>query len=158
MPHEDSPSIALFQPEIPGNTGALMRLAACMDVELHVIEPAAFRLDDKALKRAGMDYAELAALHRHLDWNAFDAWRRGAGRRLVLFTTRAQDGLWNASFRPGDILLFGRESSGAPQEVHDAADLRLRIPMAQGMRSLNLALAASMALGEALRQQAAKRD
>lgn len=147
----DDVRIALFQPDIPGNTGAILRLGACLGIAIDVIGPAGFDLSDRALKRAGMDYLETAALVRHDDWAAFEAWRRQTGRRLLLFTTRAALPYTRFAYRPGDVLLFGRESAGAPDHVHQAADERLLIPMPGGGRSLNLALAAAMAAGEALR-------
>lgn len=147
----DDVRIALFQPDIPGNTGAILRLGACLGIAIDVIGPAGFDLSDRALKRAGMDYLEMAALVRHDDWAAFEAWRRQTGHRLLLFTTRAALPYTRFAYRPGDVLLFGRESAGAPDHVHEAADERLLIPMPGGGRSLNLALAAAMAAGEALR-------
>lgn len=152
----DTPTlhIALFQPDIPGNTGAILRLAACLGAVVHVIEPAGFDLSDRALKRAGMDYLEMATMHRHLNWEAFDAWRKTENRRLVLLTTQASTPYTAHEFRANDILLFGRESAGVPDTVHDAADIRLTIPMAEGARSINLALSAAMVAGEAMRQLA----
>ncbi|MCT8999959.1 tRNA (cytidine(34)-2'-O)-methyltransferase [Chelativorans intermedius] len=144
--------IALYQPDIPGNTGAVLRLAACLGLTVDLIEPAGFDLSNRALKRAGMDYLELAALQRHASWEEFEHWRRREGYRLLLFTTAAAVPYTAFSFRDGDILLFGRESAGVPEEVHAAADCRLRIPMRPEARSLNVALAAAMACGEALRQ------
>lgn len=149
------PAIALYQPDIAGNTGTLIRLSACFTTELHIIEPAGFRADDTALKRAGMDYLDLAAVTRHADFAAFEAWRAGQNRRLVLLTTQAETEHTGFEFSPGDILLLGRESAGVPQPVHDAADARIRIPMAKAARSLNQAVAAAIALGEALRQTVA---
>jgi len=146
--------IALFQPDIPGNTGAILRLGACLGIAVDVIGPAGFDLSDRALKRAGMDYLEMAALARHNDWAAFEARCRAEGRRLLLFSTGATLPYTRFAFRQGDILLFGRESAGAPEHVHDAADERLLIPMPGGGRSLNLALAVAMAAGEAMRQSA----
>lgn len=144
--------IALFQPDIAGNTGAILRLSACTGVAVDLIEPAGFDLSDRALKRAGMDYLELAALRRHACWEEFEAWRRKEGRRLVLFSTAGNIPYCAFSFRDGDILLFGRESAGVPELVHNTADYRLLIPMKAGARSLNVALAAAMGCGEALRQ------
>lgn len=143
--------IALFQPDIPPNTGTIMRLCACMDVGLDIIEPCGFVLDDKKLKRAGMDYSAAADVKRHRSWDAFSA-ALPADSRLLLFTTGAETPYYGFEHRPGDILLFGSESAGAPGYVHDSADARLKIPMAAGMRSLNIAVSAAMALGEALRQ------
>jgi len=144
--------IALFQPDIPGNTGAILRLAACLGVAVDLIEPAGFDLSDRALKRAGMDYLELAALKRHASWEDFDAWRRQERRRLILFTTAGAVPYHAFSFRDGDVLMFGRESAGVPDHIHQAADYRLLIPMKEGARSLNVAMAAAIACGEAVRQ------
>ena len=144
--------IALYQPDIPGNTGAILRLAACLGFTVDLIEPAGFDLSDKNLKRAGMDYLERAALVRHSSWEVFDRWRREEKRRLLLFTTKAQMHYTEVSYIEGDILIFGRESVGAPDFLHEAADARLVIPMEKGARSLNLAMSAAMAAGEALRQ------
>ncbi len=138
-------NIALFQPDIPGNTGTILRTAACLDFRLHVIGPAGFDLSDRALKRAGMDYLEMAALTRHDDWTAFQNWRTSESHRLVLFTTSAAEDYRAFPYAPGDILLFGRESAGVPDLVHAAADARVLIPMAPGARSLNLAVAVGMA-------------
>lgn len=146
------PDLALYQPDIPQNTGTLLRLAACLGIDLHFIEPAGFPLSDAALKRAGMDYLERASLQRHNTFETFDAWRREEGRRLILLTTKAEKAYVDFSFRASDILLLGRESSGVPQSVHDLADDRLTIPMAEGLRSINVAVSAGMVLGEALRQ------
>lgn len=147
-----SARIALYQPDIPGNAGAILRLGACLGVGVEVIGPVGFDLSDKALRRAGMDYLEMAALTRHADWAAFEKWRRAEKRRLVLFTTRGALPYTGFAFRSDDVLLFGRESAGCPEFVHDAADARLLIPMPGGGRSLNLAMSAAMAAGEAMRQ------
>lgn len=144
--------IALFQPDIAGNTGAILRLGACLGVAVDVIEPTGFDMSDRALKRAGMDYLEMAALTRHIDWARFEDWRKHEGRRLVLFTTAAADSHFDCAFEPGDILLFGRESAGVPAHVHEAAGRRVRIPMPGGGRSLNLALSVAMGAAEAMRQ------
>lgn len=144
--------IALYQPDIAGNTGTILRMAACLGVSVDIIEPAGFDMSDRALKRAGMDYLEMAALTRHIDFAAFESWRKSEGCRLVLFSTKAALPYTDFHFTDGDVLLFGRESAGVPQHVHDAADERLIIPMRGGGRSLNLALSAAMAAGEALRQ------
>ncbi|NRG17614.1 tRNA (cytidine(34)-2'-O)-methyltransferase [Rhizobiales bacterium] len=146
------PDLALYQPDIPQNTGTILRLAACMGVCVHLIEPAGFPLSDHALKRAGMDYLERAALVRHVSFAAFEDWRKGEAWRLVLLSTRAAVPYTAFSFEASDILLLGRESAGVPDAVHDAADARLLIPMAEGMRSLNVAISGAMVLGEALRQ------
>jgi tRNA (cytidine/uridine-2'-O-)-methyltransferase len=151
-------SIALYQPDIAANTGTLLRLGACLGVTVHVIHPAGFALTDKNLARAGMDYLDKAALVEHVSFAAFDAWRRAEGRRLVLLTTKASESAYAAGFRADDIVLLGRESAGVPDSVAQLCDLRLRIPMRPGMRSINVALAGSMVLGEALRQTNALLD
>lgn len=148
----ERPRLALYQPDIPGNTGAILRLGACMGMTVDVIGPVGFDLSDRALKRAGMDYLATAALARHADWAAFAAWREAEGRRLVLFTTRATLPYTELAFRPDDIVLFGRESAGVPDTVHEAADERVLVPMPGGGRSLNLAMTAAMAAGEIMRQ------
>ncbi|MBX3478542.1 MAG: tRNA (cytidine(34)-2'-O)-methyltransferase [Brevundimonas sp.] len=140
--------LALFQPDIPQNVGACIRLSACFGVELHVIEPTGFRFDDRAMKRAALDYGPLSHMVRHADWDAFQA-ARGPGR-LVLFTTRGAQRLDGFSFRNDDILLFGRESAGAPDFVHGAADARVFIPIRAETRSLNLSVSAGIALFQAL--------
>ncbi len=147
--------IALYQPDIPGNTGAILRLAACLGVGVHIIEPAGFDLSDRTLKRAGMDYLEIAAMTRHLSWEKFEQARRADNRRLLLFTTSGDVPYTDFEYRQGDILLFGRETSGAPEAVHTAADARLLIPMPGGGRSLNLAMSVAMTAGEAQRQLSA---
>jgi len=144
--------LALFQPDIAPNTATILRLCACLGVEAHIIEPAGFPVSDRAFRRAGMDYLEHVALVRHVSWSAFEAWRAQARLRLIVLSTRAALSYVEYAFRPEDILLFGRESTGAPEEVHAAADARLKIPMRPGLRSLNVAVAAAMVLGEALRQ------
>lgn len=146
------PDIALYQPDIPQNTGTILRLAACMGVRVHLIEPAGFPVSDSALKRAGMDYLERAALMRHMSFADFEAWRAAQGLRLLLMTTKSAAPYTEFSFQANDILLMGRESSGVPESVHDLANARLTIPMAEGMRSLNVAVSTGMVLGEALRQ------
>lgn len=145
-------SLALYQPDIAGNTGTILRLGVCLGLTVEIIEPTGFDLSDRALKRAGMDYLAMSRLVRHLDFSAFEAARRAAGRRLVLFTTKATTRYTDFAFAPGDILLFGRESAGVPDGVHALADAAVTIPMDGGGRSLNLAVAAGMAAGEALRQ------
>ena len=149
---QDGPRIALYQPDIAGNTGTILRFAACMGIAVDIIEPAGFDLSDRNLRRAGMDYLEMAALTRHVDCDGFEHWRRRAGRRLVLLTTKAALPYTDFAFADGDVLLFGRESAGAPDKVHEAADARLLIPMPGGGRSLNLALSVAMVGGEAMRQ------
>lgn len=141
--------IALYQPDQAGNVGTIIRLAACLGVPVDIVEPCGFPFSDRALRRAGMDYAELAAVHRHQSWTAFES---QLGGRLVLLTTAAGLRLDAAQFTPGDVLMMGSESSGAPPCVHDRAGLRVRIPQAPGTRSLNIAVAAGIAVAEALRQ------
>ncbi len=146
------PRIALYQPDIPGNTGTILRFAACLGLGVDVIEPAGFDLSDRNLKRAGMDYLSMAALTRHVNFQQFDETVASGGRRLVLASTRAALPYADFAFHPGDTLLFGRESAGVPDSVHARADARVLIPMVQGARSLNLALSVAMIAGEALRQ------
>jgi len=144
--------LALFQPDIPQNLGAAVRLAACLGVGLDVIEPCAFPLSDRSLRRAALDYGEIASLKRHISWSEFlRSGERGEGR-LVLLTTAGTTTLHDFDFHRGDTLLLGRESAGAPDEVHAAAQARIRIPMSPDARSLNLVTAAAIAVGEALRQ------
>lgn len=142
--------LALFQPDIPQNVGACIRQSACFGVELHVIEPVGFRFDDRAMKRAALDYGPLSHMTRHADWDAFQ--RDRAPGRLVLFTTRGATALTAFEFQPEDILLFGRETAGAPDDVHAAADARVFIPIRPETRSLNLSVSAGIALWEGLRQ------
>ena len=149
---ETRPALALFQPDIPQNAGAILRTAACLDVAVHLIHPAGFSVGDRALKRAGLDYVARATLVEHDDWTAFEAWRRGAGRRLVALTSRGETPLTDFAFRPDDVLLMGRESSGLPEPVLADAGARLRIPIRAGTRSLNVAVAAGVSLFEALWQ------
>ena len=146
--------VALYQPDIAQNTGTILRMCACLGVEAHIIEPAGFPTSDRAFRRAGMDYLDQVEIIRHPSWEAFESWRVGAGARLILFTTRARRSYLEHAFRPDDILLFGRESSGVAEKVHAAADARLVIPMREGLRSLNVAMAAAMAVGETMRQVA----
>jgi tRNA (cytidine/uridine-2'-O-)-methyltransferase len=141
--------LALFQPDQAGNVGTMLRLAACLGVAVDIVEPCGFPFSDRALKRAGMDYAELAAISRHSSWTSFESQRRG---RLVLLTTAGDCRLDRCEFGPDDVLMLGSESCGVPPEVHARAGLRVRIPQASGTRSLNIAVAAGIALGEALRQ------
>jgi len=145
-------SIALYEPDIPPNTGTVLRLCACLGIEAHIIEPAGFAISDRAFRRAGLDYLDAVTLTRHASWRDFAAWRVAAGRRLVLFTTAARLSYLDYRFAADEILLFGRETAGVPQQVHAAADARLVIPIQPGLRSLNVALAAAIAAGEALRQ------
>lgn len=144
--------LALYEPDIPQNTGTILRLCACLGVEAHLIGPAGFPLTDRAFRRAGMDYLDQVTIVRHASFRHFDDWRRGERLRLVLFTTRARTSYLAHAYAAADILLFGRESAGVPPAVAEAADVRLVIPMRPGLRSINVAMTAAMALGEALRQ------
>jgi tRNA (cytidine/uridine-2'-O-)-methyltransferase len=144
--------LALFQPDIPQNLGAALRLGACLGVPVDVIEPCGFPLSDAGVRRAAMDYGALAELNRHPGWSEFLTAPARRDGRLLLFTTKGATPLHGFEFRAGDTLLFGRESSGAPDEVHAAADARVFIPLAPGARSLNLTVSAAIALSEALRQ------
>ena len=154
MESSASLTLALYQPDIPQNAGTLLRTCACLGVAAALIEPAGFPTSDRHFRRAGMDYLDAVALHRHASFAAFEAWR-GAGapaRRLILLSTTGDLTCWDVDYRPGDILMVGRESAGVPEVVHAAADLRVTIPMRPSARSLNAAVAAGMVLGEALRQ------
>ena len=144
--------IALYEPDIPQNTGTILRLCACLGIVAHIIEPAGFPVTDRAFRRAGMDYLDRVALTRHGSFKAFEDWRRAGRLKLVLLTTAAETSYLDHAFRDDQVLLFGRESAGVPQAVHLAADARLRIPMAEGLRSLNVAMAVALVAGEALRQ------
>jgi tRNA (cytidine/uridine-2'-O-)-methyltransferase len=143
--------LALYEPDIAPNTGTILRLCACLGVTAHIIEPAGFPVSDRAFRRAGMDYLDQVTLRRHASWAAFEEWRRAERLKLALFTTRGAISYLDHQYGD-DVLLFGRESSGVPDEVHAAADARLTIPMRSGLRSLNVAMACAMAVGEALRQ------
>lgn len=144
--------IALYQPDIAGNTGTILRLAACLGLSVDIIEPAGFDISDRSLKRAGLDYIASAALTRHVTWARFEDWRRQEGRRLVLASTKASAPYTALAYRGDDILLFGRESAGVPDDIHANADERVTIPMVAGQRSINVAMSAAMIAGEALRQ------
>jgi tRNA (cytidine/uridine-2'-O-)-methyltransferase len=145
--------LALYEPDIPQNAGSLMRLGACLGVGIDIIEPCGFLLSDRNFRRAGMDYLKSADIHRHASWARFhDGLLAQPGQRLVLLTTGGDMAYTDFGFAAGDTLLVGRESAGVPQEVHDAAQARLVIPLKTGLRSLNVAQAAAMVLGEALRQ------
>jgi tRNA (cytidine/uridine-2'-O-)-methyltransferase len=147
--------LALYQPDIPQNTGTILRMAACLGVPVDVIGPTGFDMTDRALRRAGLDYLPHVHITRHLDWDAFAAERAKLQSRLILATTKGAVAYPSVQFQRGDTLLLGRESAGAPEYVHAAADMRVFIPMTPGLRSLNIAVAAAMILGEALRQTAA---
>ncbi len=144
--------IALYQPDIPQHTGTILRLCACLGLDAHIIEPAGFPVTARAFRRAGMDYLDAVTIVRHRSWPDFEAWRRHERHRLVLFTTAAPLSYLDYRYRADDVLLFGRESAGVPEKVHQAANARLTISLRPGLRSLNVAVAAAMAAGEALRQ------
>lgn len=150
--------LALYQPDIPQNTGAMLRLAACFGLAVDVIEPCGFAFDDKRMRRVGMDYLEHVELKRHTSWPAYLAWRKAAGNapgtpgRLILLSTGAALPYAEAQYGPADSLLVGQESAGVPDMVRNAADLAVRIPMRPGLRSLNVAMAAAIVAGEAIRQ------
>lgn len=145
-------ALALFQPEIPQNAGTMLRTCACLGVEAAIVEPASFPVSDRHFRRAGLDYLDAVDIARHASWRAFEDWRATTGRRLLLLTTKAATAHVDFAFRPDDILMVGRESAGVPDEVHARADAQLRIPMRENLRSLNVAVAAALVLGEALRQ------
>ncbi|HKP24353.1 MAG TPA: tRNA (cytidine(34)-2'-O)-methyltransferase [Dongiaceae bacterium] len=142
--------LALYQPDIPQNTGAILRLAACFGLPVDVIEPCGFAFDDRRMRRAGMDYLDHVEVHRHRSWEAYRAARKAG--RLVLLTTKSAVPHTDIRFEASDSLLLGRESAGVPEDVHAAADFRIRIPMRAGLRSLNVAMAAAIVAGEAMRQ------
>jgi tRNA (cytidine/uridine-2'-O-)-methyltransferase len=144
--------IALYEPDIPQNTGTILRLCACLGIEAHIIEPAGFPVTDRAFRRAGMDYLDQVSITRHASFAAFDDWRRHEGLMLVLLTTAAERCYLDHRFGTDQVLLFGRESAGVPEAVHQCSDVRLRVPIKTGLRSLNIAMAAAMVAGEALRQ------
>ncbi len=144
--------LALYQPDIPQNTGTLLRLCACLDVPAAIIEPAGFPVSDRHFRRAGMDYLDQVSIARHDSFAAFEHWRAQSARRLVLLTTKASTPHTAFVFARGDILLLGRESAGVPDTVHAAAEAAIRLPMRPALRSLNIAVAGALALGEALRQ------
>ena len=144
--------LVLYQPDIAQNTGTLLRLGACLGVPVHVIHPTGFPFSRRELKRGGLDYLDHVELTEHDSYSHFDAWRRETGRRLVLLTTKSSENAYALGYRTGDLLMLGRESAGVPEAVADAADARIRIPMRSGLRSINVAVAAAMIVGEALRQ------
>jgi len=144
--------IALYEPDIPQNTGTILRTCACLGLEAHIIEPAGFPVTDRAFRRAGMDYLDQVTITRHGSFAAFEDWRRHERLALVLLTTAAEAGYLEHTYRDDQVLLFGRESAGVPAAVHQAADFRLQIPMREGLRSLNIAVAVAMVAGEAIRQ------
>ncbi|MGV6874676.1 tRNA (cytidine(34)-2'-O)-methyltransferase [Pseudochelatococcus sp. B33] len=145
--------LALYQPDIPQNAGTMLRMCACFGIAAEIIEPAGFPVSDRAFRRAGMDYLDDVVINRHDSWSRFQEWRSGAGApRLVLTTTRATATHVGFAFRPGDIVMVGRESAGVPEEVHAAADARIVVPIRPGLRSINVAVTAAVVIGEALRQ------
>ncbi len=144
--------IALYEPDIPQNTGTILRTCACLALEAHIIEPAGFPVTDRAFRRAGLDYLDQVMILRHDSFADFESWRRKERLILVLITTAAERGYLDHSFRDDQVILFGRESAGVPPAVHQAADTRLRIPIREGLRSLNIAISVAMVAGEALRQ------
>ncbi|MEQ8194841.1 MAG: tRNA (cytidine(34)-2'-O)-methyltransferase [Rhodospirillales bacterium] len=146
--------LALYEPDIPQNAGAMLRTAACLGVAVDIIEPCGFVFDDRRMRRAGMDYLDRAEWQRHSSWDAFLQWSANRSGRLILLTTRASQVYTDYNFQSPDILLVGRESAGVPESVHRAVDARVLIPMNAGERSLNVAVSAAMVLGEALRQTA----
>ena len=155
----NSMRLALYQPDIPQNTGTMLRMAACLNVAIDIIEPCGFVLNDKRMKRSGMDYLEKTELVRHNSWEAFNQFRDeesehsvNTSGRLILLSTKAAINYTDFEFHPDDTLMVGRESAGVPDDVHDSVDARVLIPMAEGVRSLNIAVSAAMVLGEALRQ------
>jgi tRNA (cytidine/uridine-2'-O-)-methyltransferase len=149
------PRLALYQPDIPQNTGTMLRLAACLGVAVDIIEPAGFDVSDRNFRRAGLDYLDSTEIARHASWRTFEEWRRTRKLRLVLATTRGNLPYTDFAFHRDDVILVGRESAGVAEEVHRASDARLIIPMREGLRSLNVAVAAAMIVGEALRQAGA---
>jgi tRNA (cytidine/uridine-2'-O-)-methyltransferase len=144
--------IALYEPDIPQNTGTILRLGACLGVAVHIVGPAAFPANEKAFRRAGLDYLDHVSVVNHVSFGTFEDWRKQEGRRIVLLSTKASNAHIDLTYRESDVLLCGRESAGVPEEVHRAADERVRVPMRQDLRSLNVAVSLAMVLGEALRQ------
>ena len=144
--------IALYQPDIPQNTGNIFRLGACMGVAVDIIEPTGFVFDDKKFRRSAMDYIDHLEYKKHDDWQHFYKWIKENKFRLILMTTKSEDSLYNFEFRSSDILLFGRESAGVPDNIHQIVDHRLTIPMIDGVRSINLSSSVALVLGEGLRQ------
>ncbi len=144
--------IALYQPDIPQNTGNIFRLGACLGVSIDIIEPTGFIFDDKRFKRSAMDYLDHIDYKRHIDWQHFYDWKKENNFRLILMTTKSHESLYNFKFNPSDILLFGRESAGVPKNIHNIVDHRLKIPMKGGVRSINLSSSVALVLGEGLRQ------
>ncbi len=144
--------IALYQPDIPQNTGNIFRLGACLGVSVDIIEPTGFIFDDKKFKRSAMDYIAHIDYKKHIDWQHFYDWAKDNEFRLILMTTKSKKSLYSFEFHPSDILLFGRESAGVPENIHKIVDHRLTIPMKEGIRSINLSSSVALVLGESLRQ------
>jgi len=144
--------IALYQPDIPQNTGNIFRLGACLDVAIDIIEPTGFIFDDKKFKRSAMDYIDHLDYKKHIDWQHFHQWVKNNKFRLILMTTKSKESYYNFKFHSTDILLFGRESAGVPENIHQIVDYRLRIPMKDGVRSINLSSSVALVLGESIRQ------
>jgi len=144
--------LALYEPDIAQNTGAMLRTCACFGIRAAIIEPAGFPVSDRHFRRSGMDYLDHVEIDRHVSWRAFSQWRRDNEKRLVLLTTKAEESLWDFAFQRDDVIMVGRESAGVPQEVHDDADALVRIAIRPATRSLNVGVAAALALGEAMRQ------
>jgi tRNA (cytidine/uridine-2'-O-)-methyltransferase len=144
--------MALYEPDIPQNTGTILRTCACLGIEAHIVEPAGFPVTDRAFRRAGLDYLDRITIVRHASFAHFQDWRLNEGLRLVLMTTAADTSYLDHRYGDDQIVMVGRESAGVPDAVHDAADVRLRIPIGEGFRSLNIAVATAMVAGEALRQ------
>ena len=144
--------IALYQPDIPQNTGNIFRLGACLGISVDIIEPTGFIFDDKKFKRSAMDYINHIDFKKHIDWKHFYDWTKKKEFRLILMTTKSQNSLYNFEFRPSDILLFGRESAGVPENIHKIVDHRITIPMKAEVRSINLSSSVALVLGEGLRQ------
>ena len=144
--------IALYEPDIPQNTGNIFRLGACLGIAVDIIEPTGFLFDDKKFRRSAMDYIDHIKYKRHDDWQHFYEWVKEKKFRLILMTTKSNENLYNFEFHPSDILLFGRESAGVPENIHKIVDHRLTIPMKDGVRSINLSSSVALVLGEGLRQ------
>ena len=150
-------TLALYQPDIPQNTGTMLRTCACLGLAAAIIEPAGFPISDRHFRRSGMDYLDHVPIERHMSWRAFEEWRgaqraQSGGARLILLSTKASLTYTQFAYQPGDILMVGRESAGVPEDVHETADERVLIPVSAGLRSLNVAISAAMVIGEALRQ------
>ena len=144
--------VALYEPDIPQNTGTIMRLGACLSVAVHIVGPAAFPANERAFRRAGLDYLDHVEIRDHVSFSHFQDWLRAENRRLILLTTKAETAHFNFTFKETDVLLCGRESAGVPDNVHQAADARVKVPMQKDLRSLNVAVSVAIVLGEALRQ------